>query len=281
MKWFIPAKTFLLGEYVAITGGSAIILTTAPCFELSLTDREEQSSIHPESPAGKWWSKAQCKNTFLRWHDPYQERGGLGASSAQFLGSYWATCHVHQKMPDEQSMLEAYYQSSWSGEGLRPSGYDVIAQARKGCVYINKLNNTVQSYHWPFKDISFLILHTGVKLATHQHLLHTALPTQINDMSLVVDEAKLAFEHQDSEQLVNAINHYHQILSSLNLVAEHSMDMINALKANSEIIAIKGCGALGSDTLLILTKRQNLQTLRKKMEYEGWKIVASEEDLTS
>ncbi|MBL7479518.1 mevalonate kinase family protein [Legionella bononiensis] len=279
MKWSIPAKTFLLGEYVAITGGSAIILTTAPYFELSLTDSIEQSPIHPQSPAGKWWSKAQNEGTFLGWNDPYNERGGLGASSAQFLGTYWATCHLHQNIPDEQSMLEAYYQSSWSGEGLRPSGYDVIAQARKGCVYINKQKNMVQSYHWPFDDLSFLILHTGVKLATHQHLMNTTLPTQINEMSNLVDEAKLAFEQRDSTQLINAVNKYHQILSSLNLVEEHSLNMINTLKSNPEIVAIKGCGALGADTLLILTKRQNLHTLRKKMEHEGWTVLASEADL--
>ena len=38
MKWRIPAKTFLLGEYAAVAGESAIVLTTSPCFELSLAN---------------------------------------------------------------------------------------------------------------------------------------------------------------------------------------------------------------------------------------------------
>lgn len=281
MKWQIPAKTFLLGEYAALAEGSAIILTTTPYFELSLTDEDESSLIHPQSPAGKWWAQNQHSEIFLKWYDPYNGRGGLGASSAQFLACYWATCHLDHKKFDVHSMLEAYYQTSWTGEGLRPSGYDVIAQTKIGCVYINKQKNSVESYPWVFEDLSFLIIHTGVKLATHHHLMKTTLPTNISYLSSLVDKAKLAFEQLNSTQLINAINEYHQILCSLNLVAEHSLELINSIKANPEVVAIKGCGALGADTILILTKRTDILSLRKKLEDQKWIILASENNLTS
>nr|WP_256594408.1 hypothetical protein [Legionella pneumophila] len=57
MKWQIPAKTFLLGEYAAIAGEPAILLTTSPCFTLTLTENAKLEGIHPESPAGLWWQK--------------------------------------------------------------------------------------------------------------------------------------------------------------------------------------------------------------------------------
>ncbi|WP_206753639.1 hypothetical protein, partial [Escherichia coli] len=60
MKWQIPAKTFLLGEYADIAGEPANLLTTSPCFALTLTENAKLEGIHPKSPAGLWWQKNQC-----------------------------------------------------------------------------------------------------------------------------------------------------------------------------------------------------------------------------
>ncbi|MCL9682802.1 hypothetical protein [Legionella maioricensis] len=280
MKWQIPAKTFLLGEYAAVAEASAIILTTTPYFELSLTDSDELTGIHPDSPAGVWWRQQKYSGKSLSWYDPYNGLGGLGASSAQFLASYLATSYLENKIPDLTAMLTAYYESSWSGTGLRPSGYDVIAQSQQGCVYINKHKKTVISYDWPFKDLSFILLHTGVKLATHHHLQAASLPYQVDELSLIADEAKQAFDQINSEQLLHAINNYHHQLSEINLVAQHSLEFINQLKTHSEVLAVKGCGAMGADVLLVLTARQDAPSLRDKLHSKNWTILATEENLT-
>lgn len=279
MKWSIPAKTFLLGEYAAVAEASAIVVTTTPCFELSLTSEAGLHGIHPESPAGLWWQQRKHSKVGLSWYDPYAGRGGLGASSAQFLASYWASCYVEGKIPNEQSMLEAYYQSSWTGKGLRPSGYDVMAQSQRGCVYINKKNGVTQSYGWPFQDLSFVLIHTGVKLATHHHLQDTTLPSQIDSLSNLVDEAKEAFEQNDSQQLINCVNSYHEQLANLNLVAEHTLNLIEQFKHYPEVLAVKGCGALGADILLLITSRKNLPILNKKLILENWTVIATENSL--
>jgi mevalonate kinase len=278
MKWLIPAKTFLLGEYAAVAQASAFLLTTAPCFELTLTTQKKPSGIHPESPAGLWWQHQNLGQSLL-WSDPYAGRGGLGASSAQFLASYLASCFVNNTMPDLKQMLKAYYESSWAGKGLRPSGYDVIAQSQHGCVYINLQHNIMKSYDWPFHDLSFFLIHTGVKLATHHHLQDTALPDQINYLSLLVDEAKQAFEHTDSQRLIRTINSYHQKLAELNLVAEHSLKLISEFKKDPEILAIKGCGALGADVLLLITSTRTAQTLADKLKMQDWTVLATEKDI--
>ena len=283
MMWQIPAKTFLLGEYAAITEASAIILTTTPYFELSLTDSEQLTGIHPESPAGVWWHQQKYSGKGLSWNDPYNGLGGLGASSAQFLASYLASSSLENQIPDLTAMLRSYHQSSWSGIGLRPSGYDVIAQSQQGCVYINKQKKTVLSYDWPFKDLSFLLLHTGIKLATHHHLqaANLPLPHQIEELSLIVDEAKQAFDQINSEQLLRAINNYHHQLNELNLVAQHSLDFINQLKTHPEVLAVKGCGALGADILLVLTARHDAQYLKDRLHSQNWSVLATEKNLTA
>lgn len=279
MKWRIPAKTFLLGEYAAVAEASAIVLTTTPCFELSLTSKKGLDGIHQDSPAGIWWNQHGCKEHGLTWYDPYNGCGGLGASSAQFLGSYWATCYLQNKTPERKQMLEAYYQTSWSGTGLRPSGYDVIAQSEHGCVFINKQTDTVITYPWPFEDLSFLLLHTGKKLATHHHLQNTALPTEIVRLSEIVCDAKEAFEQVDSNQLIDAVDKYHQKLVELNLVAPHSLELINKLKPLPEVLAIKGCGALGADVLLVITTRKESSALQTKLISQNWSILATENNM--
>lgn len=279
MIWHIPAKTFLLGEYAALAGGSAIVLTTTPCFELSLTSDEAIDKIHPLSPAGTFWAHQFHPEQNLAWYDPYGGRGGLGASSAQFLGAYLAHCHLLKIKPDCKQMLLAYYHCAWSGEGVKPSGYDVLAQSQHRCVYINQQHNILQSYGWPFKDIAFLLLHSGQKLATHEHLKFIVPPQSLDCLSATVNQAKLAFEQSNSQHLIQAINTYQHQLTELNLVAPRSLELIDSLRQRSSVLAAKGCGAMGADVLLLIVSFEYLKVIKTQFSAEGWVILASNEEL--
>lgn len=274
IKWRIPAKTFLLGEYAALLEGSAIVLTTDPCFEVSLVEDVSNHSIHPESPAGKYWVTHSLPGYNLRWHDPYHGQGGLGASSAQFVGAYSAVCHLLHLPLESKGLLEAYYDNAWRGEGLRPSGYDVLAQSQRLCVYINRHNNVMQNYEWPFEDIAFLLLHSGEKLATHYHLQGMRLPDGIHLLSPIVEQAKTAFEQADSESLVTAVNSYQQHLTTLRLMAGNTLHQIRVLQEDPEILAAKGCGAMGADVLLLIVPNKSLASQTVKLKAQGWTILA-------
>ncbi len=279
MTWSIPAKTFLLGEYAAIAGAPAIVLTTSPCFKLTLSDKAGLHGIHPESPAGRWWLAHGREDMGLEWYDPYQGRGGMGASSAQFLGAYLASLHGQKGGVRQEEMLDAYLQSAWSGEGLRPSGYDVLAQSLHGCVYIDRQTSHCQIFSWPFQDMTFLLLHTGKKLATHHHLQTMVLPSEIHSLALIVDRAKRAFESADSALLVDAVNGYHQQLKRMNLVAERSLEQIALLGKHHDVLAIKGCGAMGADVLLLLVQKKKQAALCEGLVAMGWSTLATSVDL--
>jgi hypothetical protein len=75
--------------------------------------------------------------------------------------------------------------------------------------------------------------------------VHETAPNQPEESYYGDDEANEAFELVDSDQLIHSINAYHQKLFTLNLVAAHSLTLIQDLKTNPEILAIKGCGAFG------------------------------------
>ena len=279
MKWSIPAKTFLLGEYVAITGAPAIVLTTSPCFELTLTEQPGFGGIHPESPAGRWWLACGFTDKGLVWHDPYQGHGGLGASSAQFLGAYMASMHILKKEARQDAMLEAYLQNAWGGVGMRPSGYDVLAQSMRGCVYLDRQQSLYQCYTWPFQEMTFLLLHTGQKLATHHHLQAMSLPNDLDKLSAIVEQANHAFEQADDALMINAVNAYHQQLEKMDLVAEHSAKYIRVLREDADILAAKGCGAMGADVILILVPTKRALNVRSRLSEKGWNMIATRSDL--
>ncbi|KTD17471.1 mevalonate kinase family protein [Legionella jordanis] len=279
MKWRIPAKTFLLGEYAAIAGGSAIVLTTTPYFELSVSDDNVLHGIHPNSPAGQWWLHHRLSGQGLLWQDPYHGKGGLGASSAQFIGTYLAICHRLKMTADPQSLLAAYYETSWSGEGLKPSGYDVLAQTQNRCVYINRQKDIMHSYDWLFSDIKFLLLHSGQKLETHYHLQRLSLTTPMNSLSDISEQGREAFEKGDSKALVEAVNYYQQELIALNLVAPHSLKYIRAFREQSDVLAAKGCGALGADVILLIVSNDAFATKVQDLTHEGWDILATSDSL--
>lgn len=279
--WHIPAKTFLVGEYAALAGMGGIILTTTPCFELTLTETAGLNGIHIDSPAGRWWQKNGDKRLGLSWMDPFNQIGGVGASSAQFIGAYLATSLIHQQTPTQEAMLDAYWESAWSGEGLKPSGYDVIAQTMSECVFINQKQQHYLSFPWRFSDIALIIAHSGNKLATHHHLHQTTLPDNLSALDAIVEEAKKSFIQNDSHLLIAAINHYHHRLKEMGLVALTTLELIHLFEDDPEILAVKGCGAMGADTLLFITKKEASIPLSNKLTKMGLKILATDQSLSS
>ncbi len=279
MKWSIPAKTFFLGEYAATQGAPAILLTTMPCFEVSLTDTPYLDGIHHDSPAGRLWFKHGFQDKGLSWHDPYQGRGGLGASSAQYLGAWLAILAIENKKTSQEALLETYFQTAWQGVGIRPSGYDVLAQSRQRCVYINHQQADYQIWDWPFHDLAFILIHSGQKLATHHHLQSLALPYDIKMLEKIVLSAKHAFESADSSSLIDAVNAYHESLLQFNLVAALSRQHIERLQILPDVLAIKGCGALGADVLLMLVPAERLAAQCDRLKTLEFDILATSQNL--
>jgi len=279
MKWLIPAKTFLLGEYAAIAGSSALVLTTSPCFELSVSQEPGLQGIHPDSPAGRWWSRHGDKGMGLHFYDPYQGRGGMGASSAQFVGVYQAARWMQASAHTPEDLLTAYLQSAWDGRGLSPSGYDVWAQILHGCVYLNRQQQTYHAYEWPFPDLAFVLLHTGQKLATHHHLQTATLPKELDQLAEIVESAKFAIESVDSSRMIRAVNAYHQQLMGMHKVAKHSVRHIESLQKQPQVLAMKGCGAMGADVLLLLVPASELALSVSRFSTSGWEVLATSDDL--
>ncbi len=268
----------MVGEYLALVGGPALILCTAPRFELSVSYSDDEGRAKQsrgvieslpfdlQSPAGRLAQRfsSQLSSINFRFRDPHMGLGGLGASTAQFA-LLWATLQVQcgQNMrvaefvaSDWIQLLKLYRECSWSGVGYPPSGADLIAQLYGQVTDWDERLGQANAWTWPFEDLSFTLVRTGNKLATHDHLRQKA---EIKEEILrpLVLEAKTAFQDRQSEKLCHAVSEYARALAALGLVSSATSNILEALSATNQqqrfgIRAAKGCGAMGADVVAIL-----------------------------
>lgn len=264
MLFSVPSKTFLLGEYVALTGGPAIILTTEYRFNLIAKLQKATSlsteSIDQDSPAGKLIQSDTdfYKHYTLRFIDPYKGLGGFGASSAQFILSYALRSHECSQKIEYEALLNDYNQFSWDGKGIPPSGADVIAQLYGGVCYFYKREKKIKIFSWPFSTLNYGLIHTGNKLATHVHL--SSLNTfDTVSLTRIIELGLKSIEEKNGDQFAESIQQYAHALAKQNLTKKETSTILKRLLRNPKILAAKGCGALGADVVLILYQKDDQQ----------------------
>jgi hypothetical protein len=214
MTLSVPGKTFLVGEYLALVGGPSLLLSTGPRFSLTV-EADERADLHPGpfhslSPAGKYLTRHQrdLSRFDFKFSDPHLGRGGLGASSAQWVLLHAFRRGLHEALLNEQSgsldpasvewsaLLDEYRNCAWTGEGAAPSGADVVSQITGGITLFDGREFQVRRLTWGFPSLSFTLVRTGEKLATHDHLKRPqAAPHEA--LRFCVHEATTAFETQD------------------------------------------------------------------------------------
>jgi hypothetical protein len=253
------AKTFFLGEYGAVATQRALVWLTEPVFSAHFGDKVSSSS--PLSPPCKRLLQAVAPELLgmgYQFTDPYQGRGGLGASSAEFLlwmraVSFYRDWGAHWHYPAYWSTLLDYYtRCSWSGRGVPPSGVDVVAQNYAGLVYIDVSNGVYETLAWPFSEVGVALAHTNQKLATHLHLEDQVHAGRWAPLSDWVEQAREALHAADLDQLIASIRGAYQQQLEIGLVAAHTQEIVSSLQQVPVFLAAKGCGAMGSDVILAL-----------------------------
>ncbi|MBX7231053.1 MAG: hypothetical protein K1X29_03105 [Bdellovibrionales bacterium] len=256
----VPSKTFLCGEYAVLYGGPAVLLGHAPRFKLqmkSMVGAGECLNIPYGSPGAQWIKKNAplFKDTSLIFQDPHGGRGGFGASSAQFVLSYVAakiqnsSLSLIQKQLNVKEMWQEYRLLNHGSDQL-PSGGDVVSQWHGETVVFNQHPWRLESRKWPFPNLEFILIPTGFKVSTHEHL-RERLPvseTLIKRAETVAD----SFLKADEERFVFELRGYGEELERLQLVTLETRGQIADLSAHSAVQVIKGCGALGADVILVI-----------------------------
>lgn len=268
-----PGKTFLAGEYLALDGGMALLAMTEPRFELRVQPGEgSREGLPALSPAGKLMSR---KNAFsrmdLRFVDPHEGAGGWGASTAQYLTVYAAI--EGPKVFDEMQLLADYRSDAWDGQGVPPSGADLIGQLHGGFTFFEKRTGMLSSEPWPFETLDGYLLKTGVKLATHEHLAKLkALKT--DDLAAAMRDIRGAWIESDPQKFAEGVAEYGRRLQAHGLVAESTLSLLHDLLWLDGVKAAKGCGAMGADVIFVVLEKTSRRSFEHWLEQNEMTAIA-------
>ena len=281
-----PAKTFLVGEYAVLAGGPALMLSTAPRFQLRVTRGETAViGIPTGSPAARWLDARRplLEDFALEFIDPYEGAGGLGASGAQFLMVHVLTTFLQSAFartidgPD-LSALWSDYRALAAGGG---SGADVLAQATGGVAEVDLTLTTARARPWPYPELGWTLVRTHRRVATHEHVATLAADTP----SLFVrpaQECVEAFGAAPAEVFVSKLKVFTETIAEYGLRAETTANLIERLASEPWCLLAKGCGALGAEVILILhpsTERER-ERVREHLRRQSLHTIATDRDMT-
>jgi mevalonate kinase len=277
MKYFIPSKTFLTGEYSVLVDGAALGLATNPCFEVAYPNGQT-TFFHEKSPASLYLKKNNLQmNVHLR--DPYQSlgvQGGFGKSTAE----YFAVC-IPELLKSKKTIAEIRkeYRSLFSKDSVRPSGIDLVFQYLGEVTFAQPKENKFASAAWRFPELDFFVLSTGFKIPTHEHLAKLNLK-DLSDLPLVSDQVIDCYLNKTQDQFLAALNEWSETLQQMNLTYESVVEQKSALKKIKEILLIKPCGALGADVMLIFFDKNNKGKVEHALRALKLKIQSSVADIS-
>ena len=266
-----PAKTFILGEYSVLDGGPAVLINTAPRFQcVFLKDSGAKPLSFPKkSPVSQWAlsHKEEFKDLSLKWTDPFQGKGGLGFSSAQFNMLYSYSLMRQGISLDQispQKIWRVYREMEF--EGWIPSGADVVSQWVGGVCLFQQNPLRVRSLMLPLPSIECLIVRTGERLNTYEYLKNLKLK-DVSILKNLAQEGVIALESSDEKTFLRIVNEYGLALSDQGFVTENTKNILQELKNFKEIEALKGCGAMGAEIIILFYKKEHDESLRKKLSH--------------
>ncbi len=279
LKFSVPGKTFLVGEYAVLAGGSCLGLGTSPSF--SIVPNANGNPFHPESPAGRYLHKKSIENFAHDFINPYGV-GGFGASTAEFIFSYYANPNAVKKLSD---IFENYLGLYTDHKEQKPSGADLITQLIGGISHID-LSTAVPKFEklsWGFNDLEFLLFSTGLKVKTHEHLagLDRHLCADLVKPSHDVIEA---YKTNDGQTFTEALSTWSDKLEHMGLTAKPVVALKQLLQQQIPGILVKPCGALGADVIVILcskTRKKHVLEQIQLLNISGLSFKADSSHLTN
>lgn len=232
------------------------MLAHAPYFEATY-EEDLANPFHPQSPAGKFCQSENLKGS-IKFTDPHGGKGGFGCSGAEFL-SCWS-------FKNSMSERDAFAWKAWRESRKFPgSGADILTQAygmNKKEHFFLGINMEEEKLHTIPSHLGILLslFRTGQKIPTHEHL--KTLPPIPASLAQITERGIKALEQGEKENFIQCVTEYGKALKNLGLLCDYSQNVLAEL---SNVLAAKGCGAMGADVLLVLhNKGVDLSQWEKK-----------------
>ena len=119
------------------------------------------------------------------------------------------------------------------------------------------------------------LVHTNQKLATHIHLETQSHAEKWATLSDWVDMGRDALYAKDLERLLDSIRGAYQQQLHLGLVAQHTQNYLVSLNEETVFLAAKGCGAMGSDVILVLYSAAQKAEAIAQLSAQGLEVLTA------
>ena len=277
-----PAKTFIIGEYAVLDGGPAIVLNTSPRFvcRIQKSSTVDKINLAENSPAGQWIKKhpQDFHSVQLEWVNDYGGKGGLGFSSAQFNILYAYSFILREGHIDQITPQEVWRNyRNLEFDGFIPSGADIITQWVGGVTVFEKSPLSIETLTSSLPDLDCLVLRTGDFFETHKYLKTFELG-DVSDLKKIAQMAVTAMKQREETAFISAVNDYRSALKKKKYVTSKSEEILNRLEKVKAIKAVKSCGAMGAETLIVFHHRQDAEEVKKETSF--LETVATEQQIT-
>lgn len=268
MKLSIPGKTFLVGEYSVLLGGSAIGLATKPCFEITYNE-PSRLDFHPASPAGCYLKKHN-KSVSVSIKDPYIS-GGFGRSTAEYFAV--VSPDLLETNQEFYKILEEY-KSLHSG-----SGVDLAFQYFGRVCLADPIIQFYQTFSWQFENLDFYIISTGLKINTHEHLNNLKL-NSLRDLPALSDKITRVYAENKEFEFLSLMKDWCKLLEAHGLTHANSIGIKHTLESFEPIKLAKPCGALGADVIIVFFAKSHKETVHNFLFQNKFQVQAHSSDLT-
>lgn len=260
----VPGKIFLLGEYLAITGGPSLVAAVGPrahFYDLDPAKEEiEELRFHPDSPAGKLldWGLKRFGSNFRIFGNSKQLRNqkGLGSSTAEFAAVYQI---LSKTLPLDAQAVWTLYRECVGSQMNSPSGADLVAQWEGGLVEFRRDPFLIKKRRFHFPNLFIFTAASKRKIETHAHLqnLNASIFSDQklkSDLNNIFEQGVNALERGDEVQWGATLSAYANRLNDAQL--EHPEAHLDRVLFESLpfVLGAKGCGALLADLLLVQVK---------------------------
>ncbi|MBC7465231.1 MAG: hypothetical protein H7256_04510 [Bdellovibrio sp.] len=270
MKYTIPAKTFLIGEYSALVGGSVLGLATGPGFEVKYSKAMEATPpFHTNSPAGLLWNQEitdensadELKNIKIEIVELFNNLGGFGRSTAEYLSALIPS--LIKKNEDFVQIRKKYQELSLKS-GAGASGADLAIQYFGNVTIVNGSKNSYSSTGWKLTDHDFILVSTGQKVKTHEHVSQLDLKL-IQTFPKFSDAIVDTYLTGSAEDFIAGVSDWSNFLAGHGLTHSYSSELKKAILKIENVLCAKPCGALGADVIAIICKKECSQSIQNEL----------------
>src|SRR5262249_5367373 len=130
---------------------------------------------------------------------------------------------------------------------------------------------------WPFDETDFAIFRTGHKIETHTHL-SSALPS-LDGVCMGARLSVDAFFSSNIEAFTAGVSITLKELIKAGLQAESTLAILEKLNAAPGVLVVKGCGAMGADTVLAVIDNEYRTEFFQAVREMKLQLIATSLDL--